>query len=260
MNRGNILWGGVLIAVGALLLADTLSGGRVDAGTLIGQWWPLLIVLVGVAILVETAWPSRRDVGQLALPLQGATQANVRIEFGAGRLAIGAAAPGHLVDGTFEGGVRHDVARGGAVRLRLDPQGWWPGMRWQGYAWRVGVTREVPLALWIQCGASTNDLDLGDLRLTDLRLGTGASETRILLPRAGGATNMRVNAGAATVRITVPEGVAIRMTATMALGHASVDTRRFPPSGGGYASPDWATAANRVDIAFEGGLGSLFVE
>ncbi len=260
MNRGNILWGIVLIAVGALFLADTLSGGRVDAGALVGQWWPLLIVLVGVAILLEAAWPSRREAGELSLPLQGASQANVRIEVGAGRLAIGPAAPGHVVDGTFEGGVRHDVSRDGAVRLRLDPQGWWPGAGWRGYAWRVGVTREVPLALWVQCGASTNDLDLGDLRLADLHLETGASETRILLPRAAGATTMRIGAGAATVRISVPQGVAIRMTTTMALGHASVDTRRFPPSGTGYASPDWTTATNRVDIAFEGGLGSLFVE
>jgi hypothetical protein len=36
-----------------------------------------------------------------------------------------------------------------------------------------------------------------------------------------------------------------------------VDETRFPPVAGGYESPDYGSAANRVDIDVQGGVGSL---
>ena len=42
----------------------------------------------------------------------------------------------------------------------------------------------------------------------------------------------------------------------MAIGSTNVDQARFPASAGGYESPDYATAANRVDIDVQGGVGS----
>jgi hypothetical protein len=45
----------------------------------------------------------------------------------------------------------------------------------------------------------------------------------------------------------------------MALGSTQIDQVRFPASAGGYESPDYPTAANRVDIDVQGGVGSLRV-
>ena len=45
----------------------------------------------------------------------------------------------------------------------------------------------------------------------------------------------------------------------MALGSAQIDQARFPASGNGYESPDYATATNRVDIDVNGGVGSFRV-
>jgi len=88
---------------------------------------------------------------------------------------------------------------------------------------------------------------------------TGASSTVIRLPRAAGTTTVRVNAGAASVKLVVPEGVAARVHSSMALGSNDIDRRRFPLSGSDYVSPDYATAANKIDNQFEGGVGSLAV-
>ena len=258
-----IFWPLVLIAVGVLLLVDQLSNGAFDAGAFIERWWPLLLVGLGLLILFEAAWPAgaAADV-PVAVDLAGAQSGDVRIDFGAGHLEIGPAGAGRLVDGTLGGGGRVETAGPGRVRLRADPSDWWVG-RWprdRGFRWRVGLSREVPISLRVDTGASENLLDLSALRVVDLELHTGASETRIALPQAAGATTVRIEAGAASVRLRVPPGVAARIAGGMALGAAHVDERRFPRSGAGWASPDWTTATNRVDVSFQGGVGGITVE
>lgn len=258
---GWLIWPLVLIAIGALFLVDNLSGGTFDAGDLIARWWPLILIALGVGVLLDTVRPGRGPAARtLALDLAGAPRAEVRIDFGAGSLSVGPAAPGHLVDGTFEGGVRYDGGTSGRVRLRSEPEhGWW-GFGWGGFRWQVGVTRDVPLSLSVYGGASTSHLDLAETLLTDLHLETGASETIVVLPRAAGETKVDVQSGAASVVLHVPDGVAARVLGTMVVGGAHVDTRRFPPAGAGYASPDWSAASNRVDISFRGGVGSFTVD
>jgi hypothetical protein len=88
-------------------------------------------------------------------------------------------------------------------------------------------------------------------------LQTGASETRVLLPRAAGATRVRAEAGAASLILEVPAGVAARIRTRMALGNSRVDEARFPRVGDGYESPDYATAVNRIDVDVQGGVGSV---
>ena len=261
-RAGRFVWPLLLIVVGVLLLLDTLSGGTFDAGAFIGRWWPLLLVAVGVAILVDVTWRPgpRRDV-PVAVDLAGAQAADVRIDFGAGRLEVGPASAGKLLEGVLGGGGRVESDGHGHARLRADGEwwsGWGPG--WAGFHWRVGLTREVPLSLHVHGGASDTLLDLTELRVVDVDVHTGASETRIALPRAAGWTAVQVEAGAAAVRLRIPQGVAARISGQMALGAATVDERRFPRAGLGWASPDWTTATNRVEITYRGGVGGVTVE
>jgi hypothetical protein len=51
MDRGRILWGLVLLALGGVLLADQLGG--VDAGAVISVWWPTVIIAAGVLRLLD---------------------------------------------------------------------------------------------------------------------------------------------------------------------------------------------------------------
>ncbi len=79
------------------------------------------------------------------------------------------------------------------------------------------------------------------------------------MPRAAGATTIKAQAGAASLTIEIPTGVAARIRTRMALGSTQVDTARFPRGGAGYESPDYSTAPNRVEIDVQGGVGSLRV-
>ena len=146
----------------------------------------------------------------------------------------------------------------GRIELQQDTR---YGLPWIDRAseWTVGLTAEVPLDLRIDAGAHKAVLDLRDLRVRGLELHTGASDTRVLLPRAAGMTTVRAKSGAASLTFEVPAGVAARIRTRMAIGSTTIDQVRFPPTAGGYESPDFTTAANRVEIDAQGGVGSLRV-
>ena len=252
-------WPVAWIVVGVVLwLGATGSIGQ-GPTDLIAEYWPWALVVLGIWFVIGAVVPSGRGLTEtLALPLAGTADAGVRIRFGAGNLATRPAAPGNLVDGEFVGGVIHRQVGPGRVELEQDTR---YGLPWieRPSRWTVGLTAEVPLDLKIDAGASRAVLDLSGLRVRTLELQTGASETRVLLPQAAGVTTVRAQAGAASLTLEVPSGVAARIRTRMALGSTQIDQVRFPASAGGYESPDYPTATNRVDIDVQGGVGSLRV-
>jgi hypothetical protein len=110
--------------------------------------------------------------------------------------------------------------------------------------WDVGLATGVPLELRIDVGASRSVLDLRELRLRRLDLKTGASETRIILPRAAGVDDDRRFAGCGALTVEVPAGVAVRFRSRMGLGSVNVDQSRFPPSRA--ATPPLTTTRRRT--------------
>ena len=191
----------------------------------------------------------------LDLPLEGLTEAEIRIGFGGGELTIGKAHPATLIAGTFEGGVIQKSS--GPGRIALEPSQ--PGrvlLTWAPTHWDVRVTGEIPVDLRLDTGANRSSVDLTALQIRRLELHTGASETTIRLP-ATGETAVRIDCGFATVFAEVPEGVAARIRGKMGLGAIEVDEIRFPRGVDGWTSADFDTASNRVDISIEGGFGTV---
>jgi hypothetical protein len=252
-------WPVAWIVVGSILLASTTGTIGTGPGDLITQYWPWVLIILGVWFIIGAFVPTGRGMTEtLAVPLDGATDGYIRIRYGAGNLSVGPAAAGQLVDGICEGGVLTRTTGRGRVDLSQDTR---YGVPWFDHPsrWTVGITTEIPVDLAVEAGASRTTLDLGEVRLRSLDLRTGASETRVRLPRAAGITRVTANAGAASLSIEVPAGVAARIRTRMALGSAQIDQARFPPTSAGYESPDFTTATNRVDIDVQGGVGSLRV-
>jgi len=57
-NQGRIFWGLLLILLGVLFLLDRM--GRLDFGDLVGRYWPVIFILIGVSILLSNNF---RNVG-----------------------------------------------------------------------------------------------------------------------------------------------------------------------------------------------------
>ena len=252
-------WPIVWIVVGVVLLLSTTGRLGTGPGELIAQGWPWLLVALGVWFVVGSIAPGgSRGTERLTLPLRGAADASVRIRFGAGTLTTRPASPGDLVDGVFDGGVIHRELGPGRVELSQDTS---YGLPWldRRSAWDLGLTGEVPLDVRLETGASRTTLDLREIRLRRLDLQTGASETRVVLPRNAGTTEVRAEHGAASLTFEVPAGVAARIRTRMAIGSSQIDEGRFPSAGDVYQSIDYGSAANRVDLDIQGGVGSLRV-
>lgn len=268
LRRITLLVGGVLIAWGVLGVLDALGVIHVSV---CGLAWAGLIIAAGVWLVwgASTSAPATAEE-DVEIPLEGATEARVRITHGAGRLQVqGGAAGDHLLEGMFTGGLAYQASRAGDrldLEMRIQGQGlatallpWrWP--RTRGAEWMVRLNEAIPLSLKIEGGASDNRLDLSELKVQELQLETGASSTKLTLPAGAGKTRAEVTCGAGAVEVLVPSGVSARVRAHSALGDVKVDRARFPRvSAGVYESPDYESATNRVDLLVEASLGSANV-
>lgn len=259
MRRNTIFWGILLILVGLLFLLDNLGFLSIDVWNLI---WPLFLIALGIWVLYGYLVRPDSESEHVLVDLEGANEARLRIRHGAGRLNIFSGAPsGSLLEGDFAGGLDLNKNRSGD-RLDLElqvPSQAFPFM-WgssTGMDWSLGLNREVALSLILDTGANDARIDLAELLVKEFVLSSGASSTRVTLPAAAGYTRVEVKSGVASVYLHVPEGVAARIRTQGGLASIQVDSRRFPQSGSYYQSPDYETAAHRVDISAETGVGSI---
>ncbi len=255
MRRRELFWGCVLIIAGLLFLLGNLF--HFDVWTVL---WPLFLIALGGRILWGALRKANVITGDaLVIPLEDADEARIKVRYGAGQLLIhGDVGAGELLNGTFGGGLEREIHREGQrlhVVLR-SPRGEWP---WTpgGRDWSVGLSDAIPLSLDVVVGASDACLDLTGLRVTELRLRTGASSTEVRLPAHAGHTRVSIKAGVASLSLLVPEGVAAHIQTKGGLAAITVDRVRFPQTEGAYRSPDFETAENRVEIEVETGVGSV---
>jgi hypothetical protein len=245
-----------------ILLLDNLGLlGNIDVWNLL---WPFFLIALGAWILLGTIFRRAPETEHASIPLEGAQSARVRVRHGAGRLEVSAGAGiGLLAEGDFTGGLEyHSKLQGNSAEVKMSPPeqtfpfAWSPGTTLD---WSFGLTRDIPLSLDYETGASESRLNLRELRMTELRLKTGASSTTIDLPANAGYTRVSVESGAASVNINVPEGVAARIQTRGGLSTIQVDTQRFPQTGNVYQSVDYETAANKVEMDIQMGVGSVSI-
>ncbi len=193
---------------------------------------------------------------RLSLGLGGATRSEVRLDIAWGRVTLGAAAPGLLIEGTFDppAMVEGTPER---VRLAVEP----PWVNWLNWAdWRLGLTTEIPVRLIIGSAMSSLDLELGEVKLAELELKDAIGRALVRLPRNAGATKVWVEGAISAVDFRVPDGVAARIRTSGAIESSSIERTRFPDLGHGiHASPDFEAAANRVEIDCRTAIGSITV-
>lgn len=263
MRRGSLFFGLALILFAGLFFLKGL-GVIADVLPLV---WPLAIILFGVWLLIGGLFPLRgrwRDsVETFTIDLQGAAQGEMELDHGAGKVIVTGGAPEGKFLEAVAGTAMDYKARLSGDMLKVDvsagPSGL-PFLGPEGGVWRFRLTERIPLSLEVNAGAASMDFDLTDLQVKLLKMETGASSTQLKLPANAGQTVVEIECGAASYHVTVPHGVAARVSVESGFSALDIDESRFPRQAGGfYQSPDFNTAANRAEIRFEGGASSITV-
>jgi hypothetical protein len=264
MRQNQLFWGVVLLLIGGLMLASQMGIRLPNGMSLMEIFWPLILILGGVWVLVGFFLRGNIEVQNASIDLQGANSANLKISHGAGELKIhSGATPNELAHGSFAGGMEHTATRNGdRLEVRMKPAKNFIDFPFFGprnqLDWDVALNAEIPSALNLNLGANKSMINLRDMNITDLKLETGASDTRLTLP-ARGRFRADIDMGAAALEVTIPDGLSARIRASLGAADLNINQFRFPRNGSYYQSSDYDTAANAVDMTIDAGAASIKV-
>lgn len=285
----------ILITIGVLFLLANAGMLRFSFWEIALRFWPLILILVGleiligrhslvgslvvvilwVAVVAGVVWlvytqgggllPSAAGVSdQIIQPLGDIKSATVDLNIGSARVQVRALNPdsGDLMKGTFRHAEGTRVIKtfnvaGSEGRLSLKEEGINFILGGSSISnWDIGLYPALPIAMRVNGGIGRATLDLGELNITSLTMDSGIGAVDVTMPRTG-IVSMRLNGGIGSATILVPPEVSARIRVSSGLGGIRVDEKRFPKFGDVYQNADYASAANRLDIDVDGGLGSI---
>jgi hypothetical protein len=294
-ERVNILGPVLLIAIGVVLLLNTLGILQWSIWLTIVRLWPVLLIAAGLDLLLGrySAWGSLLAallvigvlVGALWLattndapggaglvaenvqqPLGTAASAEVEFSPAVGRLRLEALPEeANLVQGTVYRGRNEDLEQsfqGGTratFRLKAGDVSWVPFGTWamDRREWDLGLSPGAALELRAEMGAGEMVLDLTGLHVERLRVSMGLGRAEIRLP-ATGRFEASVEGAIGQTVIVIPDGLAVRIQANTALAVRNLP-QGYRQDGDVYTSPGYADAENRVDLSANQAIGILDV-
>ena len=284
------IWGIFLLFLGIVFLLQTLNVLPWGLWGTLWRFWPALIIIVGLGILLRrfNAWlvsllilailgaclgiaiwqhgtslPASIVTTSNSEPLGNIEQARIEGDFAAANVTIGSlpSSSSNFVE-----------ASGGSMNLdfhRQDSEGklylntgkvnrrFWDK---DGINWEIRLTRNIPLAIDVKSAAGNLQLNLSELEVTELRLDVDAGNCEVTMPSSAGTTDAEIEAAAANIEVTILDGVAARIHVDTSLSTFDVDESRFPRQGDYYISDDFDATRNRIYLEIDCDMGRVQVK
>jgi hypothetical protein len=207
-------------------------------------------------------------------PLNEATTAKVDINAGDGNLTIDRLTGDAqvLASGTlqyFENQglpTRTLVSSNGQATLTLKGGGSrrpWFRLPWAACngatEWQIHLNPTVASDITAHSDGGNVRLNLADMEITRLSADTGGGNMDVVLPDNAANLSVTAKTGAGNVVVCIPSGVAARIHATTGLGKVTVDPRFSKTEDNTYQSPDFDSAADKVEMTVNSGAGNVSV-
>lgn len=110
----------------------------------------------------------------------------------------------------------------------------------------------------MDAGAAKVDFDLSEIKLDRMEIDGGAADIRVKVGELYPETQIRINAGAASVKIEVPEKSGCEIKTSTIL--VSKDFEGFRDLGEGlYRTPNYSTARNKISVKIDAAVSNLRV-
>lgn len=302
LQRGGVFWPLLLITLGLLFLLSNLGLIAPVSWRALAGLWPLLLVLVGLDLAFARRWPIPtlaaevaviaaglalvaympnlgsgifviRDGGngqaKVAVPRGSATALNLRLDGGAAKSYRVRGGATELVEAqSANPDLRMRASGTTTVEARLDQVG--PHEVFSGTPAEIEVliASDVPTSLDLNVGAGEFDIDLSNVRLTGADLDIGASSLRLVVPKPTGDIRIRMDAGASSIVVSVPDGIEARISTSGGLLSLRSDNPRLGSAGGtggcvacgsSVETSGYASAKDRVTVSIQAGASSIVV-
>ena len=241
-----------LAGVGAALEAEIVRVRATVRGGFIGDTYLAPVAEATTGRLVFTSGAPRLAMNAAGL----GQQARVVVETSASRLSfLGPSRPGELVRASFVGPLPEVHAGAGLVTVRYRRR----LLDVRSRSARVALSGELPWTIEIDGGLTDLDGDFRAVRLAGLTVRGGANHLRLRLPTPEGTVRLTVAGGSSSVRFERPSGVPVVLSLRGGVSQVRFDGQRVRAASGDLElrSDDFASAANRYEIAVSGGTGQL---
>ncbi len=284
----------ILVVIGILFLLSNFGYLSSSFWLTAIQFWPLILILVGLEILLGHSWQGQVVVLILALlafgvvvwltinpgvfPIGGGTTtttidassdgvnaAELELSPGIGNLDLHAltAADSDWIKGTITYPNSQKLNQDSSVanataHLKLTTSGNTPFFNSGSESWDLGLNPAVPVRLSVNSGVGNTTLDLNALNVPQVDVDAGVGNVTVTLPAHAGSVSSTINGGVGTLTVLIPQGVPARIRLSSGVGGANVNQTRFPQAGKNtYESADFSTATDKVDVSVDAGVGGI---
>ena len=280
-------WGLFLLFLGTVFLLQTIHVLPWGLWRILWRFWPVLLIAAGTGIILRrtNTWlvsllilallfgslgiaiwqyeppnPPSPLAGSSTQSLDTLKKAHLDIEFTAGNLNIASLAADS--QNLLESDSRFDFRTqnsAGMVSLSRKGDGW-PFWDEGKDSWHVDLSRKLPFTANVNTNFSNVILKLNELQITRLAVDSDLSNYTMELPHPRGTLSVFIKADLSTLNITIPEGVAAKVTVTSDLSSMNINETRFPGRGNTYLSPNFESAADRIELEIDCDLSVVEVE
>lgn len=285
LRRDGVVAPGFWAAAGVLLLLANLELVPWDAWTIVAALWPLIIVSIGLDLLFgrRSFWlglvglalvlalmlgslmllnaSTSRGV-QISQPAPAGEQARVVLKPVIGSLKVhSGAAGGGLVSGTVSSGRTSQVTPQfdkATETLTLERTGM-PVMLTpaESSGWDLALSPDIPLTLDTEMALGRVDFDLTGLKVDEFTLSLPLGTARLVLP-ADDSFSGSIDLPMGSLEIVVPAGVGLKLIENG--GVVAVDVPDgYEHHGGTYTSPNYDSAAVKIDLIVNTGMARIAV-
>jgi hypothetical protein len=286
----NIGAGVILILLGIFWMLENLGFITWSLWDGINDLWPLIFVIVGVnlifkknaflpmatwilffLILIGYGFFQSQRVGQLAPILGGnvqivnETNANrgvLDLDFGAGNVFTGNTKE-FLVDANVPNGYiqnkvsRHDGGKTVEVQFK-EKSHRFVNLR-KNMDYHFQLSEDMVWDIDIDMGAADGTLDFSQLNVNDVDVDGGAMDLELVFGNKSEHTNVKIDAGASDIDITIPETVGVKVKFEGAFKDSNLKELGWNYQQGYYQSPNYDDTQRKIDIDMDMGAGSLNV-
>ena len=295
-SHGAPIWGIILLFLGIVFLLQALDVLPWGLWGTLWRFWPVLIIIIGLNILLRhySRWvvsvlifallwaclggaywqyepPTGTVTKSYSEPLADLESASIAIDFDGGSLSLQSLPRRSLSYGpdlvevysnTKGGNIEANFhEQNGAGSLQLSAKGikrfFWSGP-WNN--WEALLTQNIPLTLDIKSSASSLSLDLSQLLTPEVLVELNAGNCKVTAPSSAGTTYMNIDANVANVEVIIPAGVAARVQPDTNLTDFGVDESRFHRDGDYYVSDDFGSNENRIELKIKCNVGKVHVK